>query len=181
MRWTVGLMMIALAACVTTPPLEPPHLSIMNIEMLETTSMFTQRLKVRVHVQNPNDIELPIRGVSATLEVLGEKLATGVSADSFTVPAFGEGEFDLLVDASIARLVIGMLGNGKTDQMMEQGLDYRLKGKVSLMSGLVRSIPFDERGTFKPPAPQMPTPTQSTPGSGKVRWRARAPFRRSYS
>jgi LEA14-like dessication related protein len=162
MRWTVGLMTAALVACATTQ-LEPPNLNIMNIEMLETSSLFTQRLKVRVHVQNPNDIELPIQGVSATLELQGEKLATGVSAESFTVPAFGEGEFDLLVDASVARVVIGMLGKGKTDQMMQEGLDYRLKGKVSLASGMIRSIPFDERGTFKPPASSVPTPTQAAP------------------
>ena len=162
MRWTVGLMTVALVACATTQ-LEPPNLNILNIEMLETDSMFTQRMKVRVHVQNPNDIELPIKGVSATLEIQGEKLATGVSADSFTVPAFGEGEFDLMVDASVARFIIGMLGKGKSDQMMQEGLDYRLKGKVSLASGMIRSLPFDERGTFKAPASSAPTPTQAAP------------------
>ena len=163
MRWTVVLMTAALLACVAQPKLEPPNLSIINIEMLETSSLFTQRMKVRVHVQNPNDIELPIRGVSATLEIQGEKLATGVAGDPFTVPAFGEGEFDLMVDASVARVVIGMLGKGKADQMMQEGLDYRLKGKVSLSSGMIRSLPFDERGTFKPPASSAPTPTQAAP------------------
>src|SRR5262245_47318230 len=163
MRWTVGVITAALVACVTTTQLEPPNLNVVSIEMLDTSSMFTQRLKVRVRVQNPNDIELPIKGVSATLELQGEKLATGVSADSFTVPAFGEGEFDLLVDASIARVVIGMLGKGKADQMAEQGLDYRLKGKVSLSSGMIRSLPFDERGTFKPSTSEVSTPPQAAP------------------
>jgi hypothetical protein len=30
-----------------------------------------------------------------------------------------------------------------------QGVDYRVTGKVSLSVGLMRSIPFDERGSFK--------------------------------
>ena len=30
-----------------------------------------------------------------------------------------------------------------------EGIPYRLSGKVSLSSGLWRSIPFDERGTFR--------------------------------
>jgi hypothetical protein len=29
-----------------------------------------------------------------------------------------------------------------------ESLDYRISGKVSLSSGLVRSIPFDETGTL---------------------------------
>ncbi|HZF25242.1 MAG TPA: LEA type 2 family protein [Steroidobacteraceae bacterium] len=151
MRWTVTLMAALVAACASQTKFEAPNLSIVNIEMLEGSSFFTQRMKVHVRVQNPNDRELPIKGVSATLELQGEKFATGVSAESFTVPAFGEAEFDLMVDASMARAVIGMLGKGKADQAMEQGLDYRLTGRVSLSSGFIRSIPFDEKGTLKAP------------------------------
>jgi LEA14-like dessication related protein len=110
-------------------------------------SLFTQRLKVRVRVQNPNDRELPIKGVSAKLEVAGRDFATGVSAQPFVVPAFGEAEFDLLVDASMAETIIGMVG-GKQDAPRDS-VDYRLSGKVSLSSGFVRSLPFDEKGTLK--------------------------------
>jgi LEA14-like dessication related protein len=149
MRWSVILMAALAAACAATK-LEAPNLNVVNMEMLESSSFFTQRLKVRVHVQNPNDIELPIKGVNATLYLQDEKFATGVSAEPFTVPAFGEGEFDLMVDASMASALIRILGKGKSDQMM-QGLDYRLTGKVSLSSGMIRSIPFDEKGTFKVP------------------------------
>ncbi|HKE43875.1 MAG TPA: LEA type 2 family protein [Steroidobacteraceae bacterium] len=152
MRWTVTLIAALITACASQTKFEAPTLNIVNIEMLEGSSFFTQRMKVHVRVQNPNDQELPIKGVSAKLELQGEKFATGVSAESFTVPAFGEAEFDLLVDASVARAVIGMIGKGKTDQLQQQGLDYRLTGKVSLSSGLIRSIPFDETGNFKPPA-----------------------------
>ena len=152
MRWTVTLMAALIAACASQPKFEAPTLNIVNIEMLEGGSFFTQRFKVHVRVQNPNDRELPVKGVSAALELQGEKFATGVSAESFNVPAFGEAEFDLMVDASVARAVIGMIGKGKTEQLQEQGLDYRLSGKVSLASGMIRSIPFDERGNFKPPA-----------------------------
>ena len=42
--------------------------------------------------------------------------------------------------------MIGMLGKGR-DKPMES-LDYRLTGKVSLSSGFVRSIPFDETGSL---------------------------------
>ncbi len=147
MRWTVTLIAALLSACASQPKLEAPNLSVIGIEMLDS-SLFTQRLKVRVRVQNPNDRELPVKGVSAKLEIAGEEFASGVSANSFVVPAFGEAEFDLLVDASMARTLIRMVGKSKQDQPRES-LDYRMSGKVSLSSGFVRSIPFDESGSLK--------------------------------
>jgi LEA14-like dessication related protein len=156
MRWTLALMAVLLGACAAQAKLESPNLSIINMEMLES-SLFTQRLKVRVRVQNPNDIALPVKGVSAKLEVAGEKFASGVSADSFVVPAFGEQEFDLLVDASMARTVLAFMSKSKDAKPMES-LDYRISGKVSLSSGMVRSIPFDETGSFS----LKPTTTPST-------------------
>jgi LEA14-like dessication related protein len=146
MRWTVALMTVLLSACAAQTQLEAPNLSVINMEMLES-SLFTQRLKVRVRVQNPNDVELPVKGVSAKLELAGEEFASGVSANSFVVPAFGEQEFDLLVDASMARTLLGMMGKGGGTKAMES-LDYRISGKVSLSSGFVRSIPFDETGSL---------------------------------
>ncbi|HSD74705.1 MAG TPA: LEA type 2 family protein [Steroidobacteraceae bacterium] len=146
MKFIVALMVALLGACASQTKLEAPNLSVLSMEMLES-SLFTQRLKVRVRVQNPNDRELPVKGVSAKLEIAGEELASGVSANSFVVPAFGESEFDLLVDASMARTVLAMLGKSKESNPMES-LDYRLTGKVSLSSGFVRSIPFDESGSL---------------------------------
>jgi LEA14-like dessication related protein len=147
MRWAAATMIALLGACALQPKFEQPHLSIIDMEMLES-SVFTQRIKVRVRVQNPNDRELPVKGVSATLELDGEEFATGVSAQSFVVAPFGEGEFDLMVDASMARAIIGIIGKSKKDQPRES-LDYRLFGKVSLSSGFMRSIPFDEHGSFE--------------------------------
>jgi LEA14-like dessication related protein len=146
MRWIVALSAALLCACAAQTQLEAPNLSVINMEMLES-SLFTQRLKVRVRVQNPNDIALPVKGVSAKLEIAGEQFASGVSANSFTVPAFGEQEFDLLVDASMAKTLLTLMGKGGGGKAMES-LDYRISGKVSLSSGLVRSIPFDETGTL---------------------------------
>ena len=146
MRWIVAVLAVLLSACAAQTKLEAPNLSVVNMEMLES-SLFTQRLKVRVRVQNPNDVELPVKGVSAKLEIAGEKFASGVSANSFVVPAFGESEFDLMVDASMARTLLGMMGKGGGAKAMES-LDYRITGKVSLSSGMIRSIPFDETGTF---------------------------------
>ena len=68
-----------LAGCSTlAPKLEAPDLSIVNVELMEST-LFEQRVRVRMRVQNPNDRALPVRGLSYTLEVDGKELAWGVN------------------------------------------------------------------------------------------------------
>lgn len=146
MRWIVTALLVLLSACgVLSPRLETPKLDVVGIEMMKS-DMFQQRLKLRLKVQNPNDVALPIKGVTTDVEIAGEKFASGVSGAEFTVPAFGESEFDMIVTANMAAALVRMLGS-KGDKRDE--VEYRITGKVSLASGLLRSIPFSETGTFK--------------------------------
>jgi hypothetical protein len=48
------------------------------------------------------------------------------------------------VTANAAAMVLRLLGGGRRD-----AVDYRITGKVTLATGLVRSIPFDEKGEFR--------------------------------
>jgi LEA14-like dessication related protein len=137
---------LALSGCAHfLPKLETPRLSIVNVEVLKS-DLWEQRLKVRMRVQNPNDRVLPIKGLSYTLDVAGEEMARGVSGQSFVVPALGEAEFDMNVTANMATALIKLLGRG--GDSMRDKVDYRIKGKVSLSEGFLRSIPFEETGTF---------------------------------
>ena len=89
----LSLLLPVLVACSSlVPKLEKPTLSIVNVELLKS-DVFEQRMKVRLHVQNPNDRALPIKGITYGLEVAGEPFANGVSGESFVVPALGEAEF----------------------------------------------------------------------------------------
>jgi len=138
---------LAFAGCSTlVPKLETPRLSIVNVELQEST-MWEQRIKVRMHVQNPNDRALPIKGLSYSVDVAGDEFAHGVSAAGFTVPALGEAEFDMNVTANMASTLIKLLSRG-SDSLGDQ-VDYRIRGKISLSEGWLRSIPFDEHGSFK--------------------------------
>lgn len=138
------LLAAALAACASIAPrLETPRLSVMGVKMLEA-SLFEQRFEVRLRVQNPNDLDLPVRGLDLEFELGGEKFATGVSAREFTVPALGEAEFDMLLtsNAATALLNLARAGEGK-----RESLDYVIKGKLRTSLGLLRTVPFEERGS----------------------------------
>jgi LEA14-like dessication related protein len=144
--WLVLIVALALGGCsLLIPKLERPRLSIVNVQVLKT-DLWEQRLKVRMRVQNPNDRTLPIKGLSYTLDIAGEEMAHGVSGASFVVPALGEAEFDMNVTANMASTLIKLLGRG--GDPMRDKVEYRIKGKVSLSEGFLRSIPFEETGTF---------------------------------
>jgi LEA14-like dessication related protein len=148
-RAAVALVLAVLVAgCASLgTKLEAPRLSLVGIQ-LQDASFFEQRLLVRLRVQNPNDLVLPVNGLDVSFELDGEHFAEGVSARSFEVPALGEAEFDMLVTANAATAVLRILEKGKGKGKRVDTLDYRIRGKLSTRLGLLRSVPFDERGTI---------------------------------
>ena len=127
--------------------LEPPQLSVVGVEIARG-DLFEQRFKARMRVQNPNDRSIAVRGVSYTLQIGGEELGRGLSGSSFTVPALGEAEFDMLVNMNLAGTLMRLLERARSDGLPDS-LSYRLRGEVKLAEGLVRTIPFDEKGSVR--------------------------------
>jgi len=145
LRSFVACLALALAAgCVVGPSFKEPHLDVVNVQMLKG-DLLRQELRVRMRVQNPNDRELPVRGVDYEVQLAGEAFAHGQSERDFVVPANGETEFDVSVTANAAAAVLRLLGSGgKLD-----AVEYRITGKVMLAKGMLRNIPFDQKGQFK--------------------------------
>ncbi|HET8691376.1 MAG TPA: LEA type 2 family protein [Steroidobacteraceae bacterium] len=133
--------LLALAGCASLPTnLETPEVSFVGVQAAQA-SVFEQKLTVRLKVRNPNSIELPVNGLDVDMEVAGEPFAHGVSARQFVVPAGGEAEFDMNVTANAMNALLRIAGEGKSGE-----IEYRLKGKLSTKVGMLRTIPFDERG-----------------------------------
>jgi LEA14-like dessication related protein len=135
---------LLVTACALTPKLSTPELSIVGVQLLGS-DLLAQRLKVRMRVQNPNNRTLPVAGLEYTLVVDGEPLASGESAASFIVPALGTAEFDMNVTTNVAGALIRLLARGAD---AGQSFSYGISGKISLSSGWLRSIPFEQHGTF---------------------------------
>lgn len=139
----VGSALLLLAGgCAIVPKLEAPKLSVVSLKM-QGGDLFSQRVLVRMRVFNPNARALPIDGLSYTIEINDAELGNGGSSAPFTVPAMGEAEFDMQFTANLA----GALARLLTKRNSSEKLDYRLRGNVSLASGFLRRIPFDERGS----------------------------------
>jgi LEA14-like dessication related protein len=145
MRAPCVAVVLLLAGCATMAPhFERPRLSLSSIE-IKDASLAEQRFRVRMHVQNPNGRALPIRGISYTIELAGEELGRGVTADAFTVPAFGEAEFEMLVTTNLATTFWKVLPRLKDSA---HPAEYRLVGKVNTDLAFLHTIPFDEKGQF---------------------------------
>lgn len=137
------LLTVALSGCALfVPKLQTPSLSIVNIE-IRKANLLEQQLQVRMRVQNPNDRSLPIQGLTYTVYLGGQEFATGASDASFVVPALGTAEFNMDVTANAAGALFAVLSRPRG-----QGVDYRMKGRVELTHGWLRSIPFEQSGTF---------------------------------
>ncbi len=137
-----ALCAVLLGGCSVLPQLQTPKLSVVGLEM-QSADIFSQRLKVRMRVLNPNARELPIKGITYRIEVNDSELGQGATNSPFVVPAMGEAEFDVQVTTNLA----GMLAKLLTRRGSQDALKYRLVGNVALSSGFLRRIPFDERGS----------------------------------
>lgn len=136
------MILLMLGGCAALgPKLEAPRLSLVNISMT-SADMFSQQFIVRLHVQNPNDRSLAVKGIDYQLFLAGDSFAEGVSGERFELPALGETEFDLSVRtnfvSSLGRLLSRINGESK--------VSYLIEGEVFLESGMFRKIPFRHGG-----------------------------------
>lgn len=117
---------------------EPPQVSLAGLQIVEM-GLFEQRFNLKLRIQNPNDFSLPIRGMTYDLELNEQQFARGVSNQSVTVPALGEGLVDVQVVSNLFNVLeqLRSLSGGQ--------FSYRLSGGVSLAHRAAR-IPFEYQG-----------------------------------
>ena len=145
MRFIVVFAVFAAAVgcSALAPKLDKPHLSLARVQIQEGSGLLEQRLLVGVRVVNPNDRELPVKGMNLSLDLDGHHVAEGVSVRSFVVPARSEAEFDLQVTANLAGALLKLVARRGG---LQEGIPYRVTGKVDTRIGMLRSIPFSDEG-----------------------------------
>jgi LEA14-like dessication related protein len=122
-------------------PLEPPHVGLTDMRIVDAT-LFEQRYALKVRVQNPNAVALPIKGMDYRLDINDVELGRGVSDNTVTVPAYGEAVLEITLVSSLGRILdqVRALKSGKG-----QSLRYRLVGGISI-ANRIGKLPFDYHG-----------------------------------
>lgn len=126
-RWLAAALATPLAACATLSGREPLTVDVAGVEPLPGQGM-EGRFLVRLRVQNPNTDPVPFDGVAITLDVRGQRFASGVSDVSGTVPRFGETVLAVPVTVPVSAMVAQMmsLASGSSPR-----LDYDLRGRLA--------------------------------------------------
>jgi LEA14-like dessication related protein len=150
LRWPITRALLlalycgALCACAALlPKLEAPQLTVTGVA-LQGGDARQQQLRLTLHVVNPNDREIAVRGIDCQLELEGQAFAQGATDAAFVLPARGATDFNLNVIAHLDN-ALGLLAGG----FLHSSVDYRLYGQVHLGSGLVRTVPFDQKGRLR--------------------------------
>jgi len=134
---------IAGGCAALVPHLQPPTLTVSAIEFAGG-DLQRQQMHLTLHVVNPNARDIAIRGIDCSFEVEGQPFAQGSSDAAFTLPASGETDFGLNVTADLNSALMALAGG-----FGHHTVDYHLYGQVHLAGGLVRTIPFDQKGRVR--------------------------------
>ncbi len=144
---TLGLLLliIGLSGCATlSPTFETPKIQVLSIQRLSAQGM-DQKLLVELNVQNPNAMDLPLKGLSYALLIEGNEVASGVSGDVPMIPAYSEARIALPVTTNLmglVRLVTGLMMKG------QQNLNYELRAKLDVGIALIPKLSVSEKGTI---------------------------------
>jgi LEA14-like dessication related protein len=143
-RYTVLLLLLCMLSACVSLKFSSPKISVVSVGMM-SADVFSQQFRIRLHVQNPNAVELPIKEIEYQLFLQGDSFAEGVTDQPFVVPALGEAEFDAVVRTNFMSSIGRLLS--KLNISDEGKIQYAFVGTVQLNKGLLRKLPFNEQGT----------------------------------
>jgi LEA14-like dessication related protein len=152
---SVTLMLLAsvfVGACATMSAYkEAPRVSLVSIQP-QQMGVLEQRFTLQLRIMNPNDVVIPVEGLSYGIEINDREFAYGVSRQAVDIPALGEALLYVEISSNLLNVVRQLQAlNSET----RSSLNYRLKGKISLANSPA-SLPFDYSGelTYLPATTQ---------------------------
>ncbi len=153
MTRTIAILMTVawLAGCSSLPrQLAPPQVELAELRLLQA-SFDGQRFAVRLVVDNPNPVPIPVRSLEFDVRLAGEGLLDGQSFSPFTLPARGRSSVDVEVFSNLVSSVSRLLTYA---QGPANGLEYEVYGEIALDVRLREPIGFYRRGVVPLVLPQ---------------------------
>ena len=153
--------LLLLSGCAGLDPQTKPRVSLANLQVLEIRALETVFL-VELRILNPSDTPLQLRGIDCDLRVDDRHFATGLSGDSFEIPAYGSITVPVPVYASMLDMVssvVDRLQQPASQPGTIEPLRYEVTGHVRLtggMGGNGRTLPFTSKGELSLHRPHQP-------------------------
>jgi LEA14-like dessication related protein len=122
--------------------LQPPTVQLVSI-VPESTTIASLSLRCRLRLDNPNTVDLPIKGGELTLLLANRNAAHGRLADDITLPANASAEVDAIVSIDVMS-AIGIIARIMGDP--DAALRYDIDGYVDVGVTRLGRIYFEESG-----------------------------------
>lgn len=136
------LVILAMSGCAIMPgQTTPPRVDLVGLQVI-SLDMFEQRYRVRLRIQNPNDINLPLNGLDFSIDLNGHRFANGVSGEEINIPRYGEAVLNVDVSSNVFRVFeqLRAIGSGKAERF-----SYRISGNISVANRYFK-LPFEGEG-----------------------------------
>ena len=139
---TVAVLLVLSGCMMAGKNMAPPQVQIAGIAVKDV-QLFETRFRVELRIINPNDMPLDIRGIDCELELVDQKIASGVTDQKTRIPGLGTAVISVDLYASVVGWVQGILG-----LQDKKALKYRVTGRVHGRGGMgTQSIfPFSSEG-----------------------------------
>jgi LEA14-like dessication related protein len=120
--------LLLLSGCAALQGPQPVDVIMVGVEPLRGEGL-ELRMRVKLRVQNPNDMAIDFNGVSLRLDVQGKPFATGVSSAAGSVPRFGEAIIEVPVSISVFRIARQAMGIAANE--FRGKLAYEMSGQLA--------------------------------------------------
>lgn len=138
------LVVLPIAGCVSTQDALPPQVRLADISF-QDASLFEQRLRIDLRLGNPNDITLPIDGLTFKLELNDVVLSEGFSNESVDIPRLSEAKVPVTASTTLLDIVRQILAL----RQQRNSVTYRISGLVYLSGLTRRSVPYEKSGKLE--------------------------------
>jgi LEA14-like dessication related protein len=121
----VVLAVLTLAAgCVSTPPLESPDVTLVNLRVVDMT-VFETTIEARLRVSNPNPEPLMVEGAAFKLYLDGKKVGSGMTPETVEVPRLESAVLRTTVHINNASALLRL-----KEILEEREVGYGLRGRL---------------------------------------------------
>ena len=144
--YPVAVILWVTACAAFNTRVQAPYITIAGLEVSDIT-LFEQHYRLQMRIQNPNNFELPIVGMSYELYINDRRFARGVSPVAVTVPRFGEALTTVEMVSDLGSVLASFRTLELRSGQGHESFKYRLNGDVKL-SNRAGMLPFEYAGEF---------------------------------
>ena len=149
----VGLLLLAsllLSGCAgMMPGYEKPQVNVTSFALAPESAGRAPRFNIGIQVINPNRETLSLRGMSYSLEVEGNRVLSGATADLPEVPSYGMADFVIEASPNLFGS-IRLLGDLFAHQRDTLGFSFKARLDAG---GMLPYVNVEESGSFSLPEP----------------------------